>query len=148
MLTADEAADLIEAIAARQDRAAFAALFRHFAPRLKAFVMRGGTDADTFFFAAGDTGTTAKTEDTVVDFSTKDKDILNLHAIDANSNKAGNQDFSFIKDDAFSRTAGELRFEHVKADTFVYGDVNGDGKADFTIHLDGSIALKEGFFDL
>lgn len=47
MMTADEAADLIEAIAARQDRAAFAALFRHFAPRLKAFVMRGGTDADT-----------------------------------------------------------------------------------------------------
>ena len=46
-MTADEAADLIEAIAARQDRAAFAALFRHFAPRLKAFVMRGGTDADT-----------------------------------------------------------------------------------------------------
>jgi RNA polymerase sigma-70 factor (ECF subfamily) len=47
MLTADEAADLIEAIALRQDRAAFAALFRHFAPRMKAFVMRGGTDADT-----------------------------------------------------------------------------------------------------
>ena len=47
MMTADEAADLIEAIAARQDRAAFAALFRHFAPRIKAFVMRGGTDADT-----------------------------------------------------------------------------------------------------
>ena len=47
MLSADEAADLIEAIAARQDRAAFAALFRHFAPRIKAFVMRGGTDADT-----------------------------------------------------------------------------------------------------
>lgn len=47
MLSADEAADLIEAIALRQDRAAFAALFRHFAPRVKAFVMRGGTDADT-----------------------------------------------------------------------------------------------------
>jgi RNA polymerase sigma-70 factor (ECF subfamily) len=47
MLSADEAADLIEAIALRQDRAAFAALFRHFAPRMKAFVMRGGTDADT-----------------------------------------------------------------------------------------------------
>ena len=40
MLTADEAADLIEAIAARQDRAAFAALFRHYAPRVKAFIMR------------------------------------------------------------------------------------------------------------
>ena len=47
MLSADEAADLIEAIASRQDRAAFAALFRHFAPRVKAFIMRGGTDAET-----------------------------------------------------------------------------------------------------
>jgi RNA polymerase sigma-70 factor, ECF subfamily len=47
MLGADEAADLIEAIAARQDRAAFAALFRHFAPRVKAFLARGGADAVT-----------------------------------------------------------------------------------------------------
>jgi RNA polymerase sigma-70 factor (ECF subfamily) len=46
MLSADEAADVIEAIASRQDRAAFANLFRHFAPRVKAFVMRGGADAE------------------------------------------------------------------------------------------------------
>jgi RNA polymerase sigma-70 factor (ECF subfamily) len=46
MLSAEEAADLIEAIAARQDRAAFAALFRYFAPRVKAFVMRGGADSE------------------------------------------------------------------------------------------------------
>jgi RNA polymerase sigma-70 factor (ECF subfamily) len=45
-MTPDEAADLIEAIAARQDRAAFARLFRHYAPRIKAFLMRGGTDAE------------------------------------------------------------------------------------------------------
>jgi len=47
LLSPDEAADLIEAIAARQDRAAFASLFRHYAPRVKAFIMRGGTDAET-----------------------------------------------------------------------------------------------------
>jgi RNA polymerase sigma-70 factor (ECF subfamily) len=47
MFSPDEAADLIEAIAARQDRAAFASLFRHYAPRVKAFIMRGGTDAET-----------------------------------------------------------------------------------------------------
>src|SRR5882672_2203839 len=47
MLTADEAADLIEAIAFRQDRAAFATLFRHYAPRVKAFIMRGGADAES-----------------------------------------------------------------------------------------------------
>lgn len=46
MLSAEEAAQVIEAIAARQDRAAFARLFRHFAPRLKAFLMRGGADPD------------------------------------------------------------------------------------------------------
>ncbi|MCC8432708.1 sigma-70 family RNA polymerase sigma factor [Reyranella aquatilis] len=46
MLSADEAADLIEAIATRQDRAAFARLFNHFAPRMKAFIMRGGADAE------------------------------------------------------------------------------------------------------
>jgi len=46
MLSADEAADLIEAIATRQDRAAFARLFNHFAPRVKAFIMRGGADAE------------------------------------------------------------------------------------------------------
>lgn len=39
--------DLIEAMAARQDRDAFADLFRHFAPRLKAFGMRQGVDATT-----------------------------------------------------------------------------------------------------
>ncbi|CAN5722884.1 sigma-70 family RNA polymerase sigma factor [soil metagenome] len=46
MLSPDEAADLIEAIAARQDKAAFANLFRHYAPRVKAFIMRGGADPE------------------------------------------------------------------------------------------------------
>ena len=43
----DKISDLIEAIAARGDRDAFAVLFRHFAPRLKAYVMRCGADAAT-----------------------------------------------------------------------------------------------------
>jgi len=47
MLSPEEAAELIEAIAAQQDRAAFASLIRHYAPRVKAFIMRGGTDAET-----------------------------------------------------------------------------------------------------
>ncbi len=36
---------LIEAVAQSQDREAFASLFAHFAPRLKAFLMRSGADA-------------------------------------------------------------------------------------------------------
>jgi RNA polymerase sigma-70 factor (ECF subfamily) len=41
----DDHAALIAAIAHRRDRAAFAALFRYFAPRVKAWMMRGGADA-------------------------------------------------------------------------------------------------------
>jgi RNA polymerase sigma-70 factor (ECF subfamily) len=37
-------AALVEAIAARADKAAFAALFRHFAPKIKGYLMKLGTD--------------------------------------------------------------------------------------------------------
>src|ERR1700744_6766312 len=37
--------ELIVAIGARQDRSAFAALFAHFAPRVKAYLMRTGSDS-------------------------------------------------------------------------------------------------------
>jgi RNA polymerase sigma-70 factor, ECF subfamily len=35
--------ELLEAVSATQDRGAFGLLFRHFAPRIKSFLMRGGT---------------------------------------------------------------------------------------------------------
>jgi RNA polymerase sigma-70 factor (ECF subfamily) len=38
---------LIRAVATLRDRAAFAELFAYFAPRLKAFMIKGGTDGDT-----------------------------------------------------------------------------------------------------
>lgn len=41
----DGHAALIQAIARRRDRAAFAELFRYFAPRLKAWMIRGGASA-------------------------------------------------------------------------------------------------------
>ena len=40
--SADELCGLMQAIALGQDRAAFAALFGHFAPRVKAFLVRSG----------------------------------------------------------------------------------------------------------
>ncbi len=43
--SADELRGLVAAVAARRDREAFAALFRHFGPRLKAFFMRGSLSA-------------------------------------------------------------------------------------------------------
>jgi RNA polymerase sigma-70 factor, ECF subfamily len=38
---------LIEAVATRRDRAAFVALFEHFAPRMKTFALRSGASAAT-----------------------------------------------------------------------------------------------------
>ncbi len=37
--------DLIVAVGTRQDRSAFAGLFAHFAPRIKAYLMRSGSDS-------------------------------------------------------------------------------------------------------
>jgi RNA polymerase sigma-70 factor (ECF subfamily) len=45
ILTNDELCGLVEAVAVRRDREAFARLFKHFAPRLKGFGLRRGTDA-------------------------------------------------------------------------------------------------------
>ena len=41
----DELCGLVEAVALHRDREAFSRLFKHFAPRLKGFGMRRGTDA-------------------------------------------------------------------------------------------------------
>jgi RNA polymerase sigma-70 factor (ECF subfamily) len=43
-LTPHQAADLIEAIAKRQDKKAFAVLFRHYMPRLAAFIAQRGAN--------------------------------------------------------------------------------------------------------
>jgi RNA polymerase sigma-70 factor (ECF subfamily) len=43
MPTSDELSELMRAVASAQDRQAFALLFRHFAPRVKSYLMRGGS---------------------------------------------------------------------------------------------------------
>ena len=44
--TSAELCDLVRAVAERQDRTAFAVLFKHFAPRVKTYLMRAGADPD------------------------------------------------------------------------------------------------------
>lgn len=47
MQPADEHAALLRRVAEKQDRDAFQRLFEHFAPRVKAYLMRGGASAQT-----------------------------------------------------------------------------------------------------
>jgi Ca2+-binding RTX toxin-like protein len=106
----------------------------------------GGKGADTFVFkSVEDSPATKKGWDVIADFNQKQGDLIDLKAIDAKTGK-GNQAFTFIEDAAFSKTKGELRFEKTAKATFVYGDVNGDGKADFRIELPKAIDLKLGDF--
>ncbi|MGO4386909.1 cadherin domain-containing protein [Microvirga sp. 2YAF29] len=111
--------------------------------------LTGGSGADTFIFksvAESTMGTSGR--DTILDFSTRQKDKIDLSGIDANTTKAGNQAFLFIGTKAFGGRAGELRYEKAKSDTYIHGDVNGDKIADFTIHLDDRVNLSKGYFFL
>lgn len=96
----------------------------------------GGSGADRFVFTSiDDTPNSIPGRDKILDFDRREGDRIVLSAIDANTTKAGNQAFSFIGEKAFSGEAGELRYVNKAGSTFVYGDVNGDGKADFAIQL-------------
>jgi Ca2+-binding RTX toxin-like protein len=109
----------------------------------------GGSGADTFIFKSiRETTVSGAGRDTIFDFSTKQKDKIDLSAIDARATKGGNQAFSFIGTKAFDGKAGELRYEKAKSDTYIYGDVNGDKVADFTIHLDDRVSLSKSYFIL
>lgn len=112
-------------------------------------VLTGGAGKDTFIFAlASDSTTAANGRDLITDFSRKQHDQIDLHLIDANGARKGEGEFDFIGTHAFGGNAGELRYETRSGDTFVYADINGDKKADFSIQLDTSLALKEGDFML
>jgi hypothetical protein len=109
----------------------------------------GGTGADTFVFKTiKDSTTDPIGRDTIVDFSRKAGDKIDLSAIDANVNRKGNQAFSFIGQSEFHQKAGELRYEKAAGQTFVSGDANGDGLADFSIHLASALNVTKSYFIL
>jgi len=111
--------------------------------------LHGGSGADTFVFrSVKDSTLSPSGRDTIYDFSRSQKDKIDLSAIDANTKIGGNQAFGFIGSKAFSKKAGELRHEKKNGDTFIYGDVNGDGKADFSIMLDLSVTMSKADFIL
>lgn len=111
--------------------------------------LTGGNGADSFIFnTTEDSGATKATADTITDFNVKQGDVIDLSEIDANSVAASDQSFKFIGNKDFHDKAGELRFEIKGKETYVYGDVDGDGTADFAIHLDGKLNLKADHFDL
>ncbi len=110
--------------------------------------LAGRADADRFIFEEGDTGASQGTADLITDFSQAEGDAIVLSAIDAITG-GGDNAFTFIGEaNAFTGTAGELRYRHVDGETRIFGDTDGDGVADFALRLDGTIDLAIGDFVL
>ena len=104
----------------------------------------GGSGADTFLF---DTASEAN-GDTIGDF-VHGTDTINLSGIDANTRTSGNQAFSFIGSDRFHKVAGELHtYRLADGNTYVSGDTNGDGAADFAIKMLGNHTFASADFVL
>jgi hypothetical protein len=110
--------------------------------------LTGGNGADIFVFALGDSATAKAKADTILDMQGHKGNLIDLHLINANEARDGNQKFQFIGTDTFSGHAGELRYETTAKDTYIYGDTDGDKKADFVIHLDDAMNLKGDYFVL
>lgn len=116
-------------------------------------ILFGGIGTDEFQFQNGDfSGNTIQSADWIKDFNRAEADKIDLSSVDSNSRLAGDQAFGFIGSSAFTKVAGQLRFDFVTinkvVETVVYGDTNGDGLADFAIHLTGQVFLTNGDFFL
>ena len=97
-------------------------------------VLNGGADADVFLFRfVADSGPGAALRDSIFGFQTG-LDQIDLRQIDANSILTGNQAFTFIGVAAFGNIAGQLRLI-TGVNSFLLGDVNGDGVVDFEVAL-------------
>jgi len=106
--------------------------------------LTGGTGCDTFVYQALNNSTVAA-GDTITDF-TQGQDKIQLSAIDAIT--GGTDDAFHLITGAFTHHAGELHALISGNQTFVEGDVNGDGTADFRITLTSAITMVAADFIL
>ncbi|MBX9885640.1 MAG: M10 family metallopeptidase C-terminal domain-containing protein [Novosphingobium sp.] len=114
-------------------------------------MLEGGEGGDVFRFAAiADlSGTTATTADVIVDFNRAQGDRIDLSGIDAVKQTATvNEAFSWIGSAAFSKVAGQLRYEVTSGVGLVSGDIDGNGIADFAIRIEKAPPLLAADFIL
>jgi len=114
--------------------------------------IEGGAGADIFVFGtAGESRDLAArsdgkkaSADRLNDFLSG-TDRIDLSAVDANRGTDGDQAFSWIGTNAFSGVAGQLRAEVLDGLVHIYGDTNGDLRADLHIIASGTQILVNDF---
>jgi Ca2+-binding RTX toxin-like protein len=112
--------------------------------------LSGGAGLDTFVFrslADIGGGATGLPSDLIVDWTAGDK--IDVSKIDAVASTSTNDKFTFVGTTAFSG-AGQLHYvqDASRGQTYVEGDVNGDGAADFSLVLTGLHTLAAADFML
>ena len=121
-------------------------------------ILVGGAGRDTMSDQVGDNiyryfntseSTAGLYRDVILDF-TSGFDRLDLSAIDADLNIAGNQAFTFIGTNNFSETSGEVRFFTRGSNLILQVEINGDGNitADMEIQLNGLASISATDFIL
>lgn len=92
-------------------------------------ILTGGAGKDVFLFRTDDFASPTNVE--ITDF-TRGQDKIGLNLVQLSNGG----DFRFIGTAQFHNVVGELRYQVQNGSAIVQGDINGDGKADFTITLD------------
>lgn len=102
-------------------------------------VLTGGSGEDAFIFERFSDSTRSQT-DRITDFN-RSYDIIDLKAIDANTERSGNQTFTWIAAEKFHGKAGELRYFKSGEKAVIAADVDGDKDIDFQVYLDKAMTL-------
>lgn len=112
--------------------------------------LAGGSGSDNFVFAStAESGAAAIARDVIIDFqrgTALTGDNIDLRLIDAKTGVLGNNAFKFIGAQAFHHVKGEVHYKDAGAHVIVEGDVNGDGRSDFSVLVLNVVGLSAGDF--
>lgn len=96
----------------------------------------GGIGIDRFLFSTADEAD----GDRIMDFNPRE--TIDLSAIDAIEGRPGDQAFRQVN--RFNGHAGQLTIAFDGTNSAIAGDTDGDGIADFTIHVNGDLRTFDG----
>lgn len=109
-------------------------------------VLTGGGGADRFVYATTADSRIGEPRDIITDWAAGDR--IDLSQLDARSDIAGPQGFTFVGYGAATRNAapGELKYYQVNGKTYLVGSTNADNNGDFQLEIDGLHHFKTSDF--